>query len=59
MTCHRCNESTPRLTLSQVHCPRCDREVAVLLREPVRGFVPEWRKRSLLRDETQITGIVL
>ena len=50
MTCHRCNETTPRLTLSQVHCPRCDREVAVLLREPVRGFVPEWRQRSLLKD---------
>jgi uncharacterized protein with PIN domain len=52
MTCLRCGEHTPRLTLSQLHCPRCQREVAALVRLAVRGFVPEWRRRDLAKDMT-------
>jgi len=56
MTCLRCGEMTPRLTLSQIHCPRCQREVAALLPHPVRGFVPEWRRRDLARDMTRASA---
>jgi rRNA maturation protein Nop10 len=59
MTCRRCGEHTPRLTLSQAHCPRCEREVAALLPHPAKGFVPEWRRRLPARDETQVRGHVL
>jgi len=32
MICSRCGEHTPRLTISQRHCPPCAREVADLIR---------------------------
>ena len=31
MTCKRCGEHTPRLSLNQTHCPRCAVEVANLI----------------------------
>jgi len=59
MTCHRCGETTPRLTLKQIHCPRCDREVTALLPKPVRGFIPEWRRRDLVKDFSEQRGILV
>ena len=29
--CLRCGLETPRLTTRQIHCPRCEREVAALV----------------------------
>lgn len=29
--CLRCGLETPRLTTRQIHCPRCEREVAALI----------------------------
>jgi NMD protein affecting ribosome stability and mRNA decay len=56
MTCHRCGEHTPRLTLSQRYCPRCEREVAALLPHPAPANLPEWRRRDLARDMTRASA---
>jgi hypothetical protein len=58
VTCHRCHESTPRLTLSQIHCPQCEREVEALTHPPVRDL-PLWRRVSQPKDMTGQTGFVL
>ena len=44
MTCRRCGEQTPRLTLTQRYCPRCEREMT--------RSVPEWRRRLPAKDLT-------
>ncbi len=31
MTCARCGEYTPRLTIAQRYCPQCAREVAAII----------------------------
>ena len=36
MTCHRCGEHTPRLTIRQTRCPRCQREVEQLVAKSSR-----------------------
>lgn len=53
MTCLRCGTQTPRLTLTQRHCPPCGREVARLTApKPEPAFTPAWRRRIVARDET-------
>lgn len=54
MICLRCGQHTPRLSVDQIHCPRCAVEVAALVTpRPMRGFVPEWRRRLTAKDMTR------
>jgi hypothetical protein len=42
MTCKRCGETTPRLTLTQTHCPRCQREVEAIVAADTRRRMPRF-----------------
>jgi hypothetical protein len=42
MNCHRCGTFTPRLTLSQRHCPPCARDVLRLIAEDERRRTPRF-----------------
>ena len=42
MTCKRCGEHTPRLTLSQIHCPRCEQEVQTIIALDARRRAPRF-----------------
>lgn len=47
MTCLRCGERTPRLTLTQVHCPRCEREIAAIVAADAKRRTPRFPARDL------------
>lgn len=45
--CHRCGEQTPRLSVAQVHCPRCAVEVAAIIEADTRRRTPRFKARDL------------
>jgi len=52
MKCLRCGEQTPRLTVHQIHCPRCAVEVATLITPKKPVDPPAWLARLQARDMT-------
>jgi len=50
-TCRRCGDPFERMTVAQVRCQRCDRELAV---RPAPCWLPAWRERSLAKDMTGV-----
>lgn len=55
MTCRRCGAETPRLTLSQTHCPPCQRDVDRLVEQDEKRRTP----RFPAKDFTGLRGLVL
>jgi hypothetical protein len=49
--CRRCGAEFTRLTVSQVHCPECQREVAAILEADRRRRVQRFVR---VRDTTQL-----
>lgn len=47
--CLRCGLETPRLTTRQIHCPRCEREVAALVAADAARRVARYPARVLDR----------
>lgn len=47
MTCTRCGDHTPRLTLSQRRCPPCERQVAAIIAADTRRREPRFQAKDL------------
>lgn len=45
--CLRCGLETPRLTTKQIHCPRCEREVAALIAADAARRVARFAPKDL------------
>ncbi len=49
--CLRCGTEYSRRTVRQIHCDRCEREIAALTApRPAPAFTPEWRRRGSAKD---------
>jgi hypothetical protein len=53
--CSRCGQDTPRLTLTQRHCPPCKAQVKALIAADEKRRTPRWP----VKDLTGSVGIVL
>lgn len=53
MTCTRCACQTPRLTLSQRHCPLCRREVERLMAADAKRHIVRFQR---IRDFTGVAA---
>lgn len=45
--CLRCGDRTPRLSVDQIHCPRCAAEVATLIVADERRRTPRFAPKDL------------